>query len=53
MPLITRFEEIKGWQEARDLTQKIYGLTMQGAFSRDFKLVDQIRGASTSIMANI
>lgn len=53
MPLITRFEEIKGWQEARDLTQKIYGLTMQGAFSHDFKLVDQVRGASTSIMANI
>lgn len=30
MSLITRFEDIKGWQEARDLTQKIYGLTAQG-----------------------
>src|SRR5574340_180076 len=53
MPLITKFEEIRGWQEARDLTHKIYGLTMQSPFSRDFKLVDQIRSASTSIMANI
>ncbi|MHB0989543.1 MAG: four helix bundle protein [Bellilinea sp.] len=53
MPLIKRFEEIKGWQEARDLTQKIYRLTMQAPFSRDFELVNQLRGASASVMANI
>ena len=53
MPLIKRFEEIKGWHEARDLTQKIYRLTMQAPFSRDFELVNQLRGASASVMANI
>ncbi|MFA5835644.1 MAG: four helix bundle protein [Bellilinea sp.] len=53
MPLIKRFEEIKGWQEARDLTQKIYRLTLQAPFSRDFELVNQLRAASASVMANI
>lgn len=53
MPLIKRFEEIKGWQEGRDLTQKIYRLTLQAPFSRDFELVNQLRGASASVMANI
>lgn len=53
MTAIQRFEELKGWQEARDLTQKIYQLTAQKPFARDFELVNQLRGASASIMANI
>ncbi len=53
MPLIKRFEDVKGWQEARDLTQKIYRLTAVAPFSRDFELVNQLRGASASIMANV
>jgi four helix bundle protein len=53
MALIKRFEDIKGWQEARDLTQKIYRLTALTPFSRDFELVNQLRAASASIMANV
>jgi len=53
MPLISHFEDIRGWQEARGLTQEIYLLTSQPPFSRDFGLCDQIRRASASIMANI
>ena len=53
MPLIQKFEDIKGWQEARDLTQKIYRITEQPPFSRDFEFVHQIRSASVSIMANV
>jgi four helix bundle protein len=53
MPLIKKFEDIQGWQEARDLTQKIYQITEQPQISRDFELVRQIRSASVSIMANI
>lgn len=53
MTLITRFEEIKGWQEARDLTKQIYQITLRPPFNHDFGLSDQIRRASASIMANI
>lgn len=50
---IKRFEDIKAWQEARELTKLIYELTNSPAFSKDFGLKDQIRRASVSIMANI
>lgn len=48
-----RFEDIKGWQKARELTQQIYQLTKQESFSRDPSLVDQLRRASVSITSNI
>jgi len=50
---ITRFEDIESWQLARTLTKDIYALTAIKTFSRDYGLVDQIRRAATSIMANI
>ena len=50
---ITRFEEMKSWQEARKLTKLVCELTMKGPFARDFGLRDQIRRACVSIMANI
>ena len=50
---ITRFEDIKSWQEARVLTRRIYELTMKEPFARDFGLRDQIRRATVSVMANI
>lgn len=53
MATFTHFEEIEGWQAARELTQKIYTITNQGSFARDFGLRDQIRKASVSIMSNI
>ena len=53
MALIERFEDIKAWQEARQLTRGIYRLTDVGGFARDFGLRDQIRRASVSAMTNI
>jgi four helix bundle protein len=53
MNRIERFEDILSWQKARVLTQKVYGLTKQELFGRDFALKDQIRRASISTMSNI
>lgn len=53
MPLITRFEEVQAWQEARLLTRDIYTLTQTGAFAKDFGLKDQIQRAAVSVMTNI
>jgi four helix bundle protein len=39
--------------KARALTARIYKITNEGTFSRDFSLRDQIRRASSSMMANI
>jgi four helix bundle protein len=50
---ITRFEDIEGWQLARELAKQIYQLTRQDKFSKDFGLIDQIRRASGSAMHNI
>lgn len=47
------FEEIIGWQKARLLCGAVYKLTYKDAFKKDYGLVDQIRRASVSVMANI
>ena len=47
---VQRFEDLEIWQEARELCKKIRGLTSEGEFARDFKLRDQIRSSSGSIM---
>lgn len=53
MATITCFEEIEAWQTARSLTKRIYELTGEASFARDFGLRDQMRRASVSIMSNI
>jgi four helix bundle protein len=53
MSTITRFEDIKAWQTARELARLVYGLSGQGAFSKDFGLRDQVRRAAVSVMSNI
>ena len=50
---ITRFEEIEAWKTARLLTNKVYALSNQPGFNRDFGLRDQIRRAGASVMSNI
>jgi four helix bundle protein len=50
---IERFEDIQGWQEARNLTKEIYQLTNGFPFKRDQGLCTQIQKASVSIMANV
>jgi len=41
------------WQKARSFTRKIYSISDQRPFCKDFGLRDQIRRASVSVMANI
>lgn len=53
MAMISRFEDIEAWQEARKLVKMIYGLTNTGPFSKDFGLRDQIQRAAVSAMTNI
>lgn len=53
MAMISRFEDINAWQEARILVKMIYKLTSSGAFARDYGLRDQIQRASVSAMTNI
>lgn len=50
---IERFEDIEGWQLARQLTKAIYGIAKTKGFARDTSLKDQITRASGSIMHNI
>jgi hypothetical protein len=42
MTKIERFEEIQGWQKARELVKGIYQATSGGNFAQDYSLKDQI-----------
>ena len=53
MATFKRFEEIESWKCARKLTNRIYQVSNQGNFARDFTLKDQVRRACVSIMSNI
>ena len=53
MATIKKFEEIEGWQKARELTRFVYQITGQEHFAEDFGLKDQIRRAAISVMSNI
>jgi four helix bundle protein len=50
---IRKFEDLIAWQRARELTQKVYQITEDGAFAKDFGLRDQIFRSSVSIMSNL
>jgi four helix bundle protein len=47
---VQKFEDIKAWQKAREMTLCIY-LTFKN--NKDFRFRDQIQSASVSIMNNI
>ena len=47
------FEEINSWQKARQFNKRIYEITDNQNFKRDFDLIRQIRRASISISSNI
>jgi four helix bundle protein len=53
MATFQRFEDILAWQKARILCKLLNGYTLKNLFSRDFKLVGQIKGSSGSAMDNI
>ena len=48
-----RFEEIDAWQLGRELTLRVYLVTREQPFARDFGLRDQIQRACISITSNI
>jgi four helix bundle protein len=51
---ITRFEDLKCWQEARILVNMVYeAIRKSPEFQRDFRLVGQITEAAVSSMSNI
>lgn len=47
------FEDLEVWILSRKLTNKIYNVSNDGRFAKDFGLRDQIRRAAVSIMSNI
>lgn len=47
------FEEINSWQKARQFNKRIYEITDNQNFKKDFDFVRQIRRASISISSNI
>ncbi len=53
MATISKFEELDVWQKARDLAKRIYLLTKEESFAKDFALKDQINRSSGSVMDNI
>ena len=53
MSTFKKFEDIEAWKKARILTNRIYHITRNKEFAKDFSLRDQIRRASISIMLNI
>lgn len=48
-----KFKELRVWSDAMDLTVKIYEITKQPLFKRNFGLCNQIQKAATSIASNI
>jgi four helix bundle protein len=53
MATIKYFYELDVWKKARVLNKEIYQLTINEVFRKYFVLVDQMRRASVSVMANI
>lgn len=48
-----KFKELRVWNDSMELTVKIYEVTNQLPFNRDFGLCNQIRRAACSIVSNI
>ncbi len=53
MAKIRKFEELPIWKKAIVLTRRIYDITADGKFAKDYGLRDQIRRAVISISSNI
>lgn len=53
MATIKIFEDLEIWKLSRQLCQVVFDFTKREIFSKDYKLVNQINGASGSVMDNI
>ncbi len=53
MATIKKFEDLEIWKEARTLSKEIIKIVKTTDLNKDFKLKDQIKGSSGSVMDNI
>jgi len=53
MPTVTKFEDLEVWQLARKIEQFTFEHSQKGQLSQDYKLKNQMNGASSSMMSNI
>lgn len=53
MATVQRFEDLKIWQLARELNNKIFLLITETSLKMDYKLKEQVNGSAGSIMDNI
>ncbi|MFW6116722.1 MAG: four helix bundle protein [bacterium] len=53
MATIQRFEEIRAWQAAREITRRVHQTSNRGAFARDYRLRNQIQRGAVPIMSNV
>ena len=47
------FEDLEGWQHARQMTRQIYTVTREDTIVRNFGLCSQIQRAGVSAMSNL
>jgi four helix bundle protein len=50
---IEQFEDLRCWQEARELTRCVYRLCTVDPIRSDYRLRNQLTGAALSVMSNI
>jgi four helix bundle protein len=53
MATITKFEDLEIWQEARKLAKEIYIISKETDLETNFRLREQIKASSGSVMDNI
>ncbi len=53
MPTVERFEDLRVWQEAREIVNLVYRLTARFPSSERYGLASQMQRAAVSTMSNI
>ena len=53
MATMKRFEDLDVWKLAREIAQNIYMITKQENFTHEYKLKEQVKSSSGSVMHNI
>jgi len=53
MATVKNFEDLEIWQQARNLAKEIYLISKETELKSDFRLKEQIKAASGSVMDNI
>src|SRR5688572_5508806 len=53
MASVKSFEDLEVWKRARKFADRIYELTLEGSFAKDYSLRNQINASSGSVMDNI